>query len=49
LLSQSTGCIGVICAQDNINQTTSYLYALEKQLSQHQKHLLLRFANSRGK
>ena len=33
LLSQSTGCIGVICAQDNINQTTSYLYALEKQLS----------------
>lgn len=30
LLSQSTGCIGVICAQDNINQTTSYLYALEK-------------------
>lgn len=38
LLSQSTGCIGVICAQDNINQTTSYLYALEKQLSQHQKH-----------
>ena len=48
LLSQSTGCIGVICAQDNINQTTSYLYALEKQLSQHQKHLLLRFANNRG-
>lgn len=46
LLSQSTGCIGVICAQDNINQTTSYLYALEKQLSQHQKHLLLRFANT---
>jgi DNA-binding LacI/PurR family transcriptional regulator len=29
LLSQTTGCIGVICAQDNINQTTSYLYALE--------------------
>ncbi|NCH59602.1 LacI family DNA-binding transcriptional regulator [Cronobacter dublinensis] len=47
LLSQSTGCIGVICAQDNINQTTGYLYALEKQLSQHQKHLLLRFANSK--
>ena len=46
MLSQSTGCIGVICAQDNINQTTSYLYALEKQLSQHQKHLLLRFANT---
>ena len=49
LLSQTTGCIGVICAQDNINQTTSYLYALQKQLSQHQKHLLLRFANSRGR
>ncbi|ELY5814201.1 LacI family DNA-binding transcriptional regulator [Cronobacter turicensis] len=47
LLSQSTGCIGVICAQENINQTTGYLYALEKQLSQHQKHLLLRFANSK--
>ena len=30
LLSQSTGCIGVICAQENINQTTGYLYALEK-------------------
>ena len=29
LLSQSTGCIGVICAQENINQTTGYLYALE--------------------
>lgn len=36
LLSQSTGCIGVICAQENINQTTGYLYALEKHLSQHQ-------------
>ncbi|MFU0930694.1 LacI family DNA-binding transcriptional regulator [Kluyvera cryocrescens] len=47
LLSQSTGCIGVICAMDNINQTTGYLYALEKQFSQHQKHLLLRFANTR--
>ncbi|POP44648.1 LacI family transcriptional regulator [Superficieibacter electus] len=48
LFSQSTGCIGVICAQDNINQTTGYLYALEKHLSQHQKHLLLRFANTRN-
>ncbi|AUU88397.1 MULTISPECIES: LacI family DNA-binding transcriptional regulator [Enterobacteriaceae] len=48
LLSQSTGCIGVICAQDNINQTTAYLYALEKHLSQSQKHLLLRFANSKA-
>lgn len=48
LLSQSTGCIGVICAQENINQTTGYLYALEKHLSQHQKHLLLRFANGRA-
>lgn len=47
LLSQSTGCIGVICAQENINQTTGYLYALEKRLSQHQKHLLLRFAGNR--
>lgn len=47
LFSQSTGCIGVICAQENINQTTGYLYALEKQLSQHQKHLLLRFASSK--
>ncbi|ERK09056.1 MAG: LacI family DNA-binding transcriptional regulator [Pantoea sp.] len=48
LFSQSTGCIGVICAQENINQTTGYLYALEKQLSQHQKHLLLRFANNKA-
>jgi len=48
LLSQSTGCIGVICAQENINQTTGYLYALEKHLSQHQKHLLLRFANTKS-
>ena len=48
LLSQSTGCIGVICAQDNINQTTGYLYALEKHLSQSQKHLLLRFANTKA-
>ena len=47
LLSQSTGCIGVICAQENINQTTGYLYALEKHLSQHQKHLLLRFAHTK--
>jgi hypothetical protein len=38
----------VICAQENINQTTGYLYALEKQLSQHQKHLLLRFAHSKA-
>ena len=48
LLSQTTGCIGVICAHDNINQTTGYLYALEKHLSQHQKHLLLRFANTKA-
>lgn len=48
LLSQSTGCIGVICAQENINQTTGYLYALEKHLSQHQKHLLLRFASGKA-
>jgi len=48
LLSQSTGCIGVICAQENVNQTTGYLYALEKHLSQSQKHLLLRFANTKA-
>ncbi len=48
LLTQSTGCIGVICAQENINQTTGYLYALEKHLSQHQKHLLLRFASNKA-
>ncbi|WLI78213.1 LacI family DNA-binding transcriptional regulator [Kosakonia sp. H02] len=48
LLSQSTGCIGVICAQENINQTTGYLYALEKHLSLNQKHLLLRFANNKA-
>lgn len=48
LLSQSTGCIGVICAQENINQTTGYLYALEKHLSQQQKHLLLRFASNKA-
>lgn len=47
LYSQSTNCIGVICAQENVNQTTAYLYALEKHLSQHQKHLLLRFAYSK--
>ncbi len=46
LLSQSTGCIGVICAQENISQTIDYLYALEKQFSQHKKHLLLRFAHT---
>lgn len=48
LLSQSTGCIGVIYAQENINQATGYLFALEKQFSQHQKHLLLRFASNRA-
>ena len=30
LLSQSTGCIGVICAQENINQTTGYFFAHSK-------------------
>ncbi|MCV6039480.1 LacI family transcriptional regulator, partial [Escherichia coli] len=34
--------------QENINQTTGYLYALEKHLSQHQKHLLLRFASNKA-
>lgn len=45
LTSQSTGCIGVICATEHIQQATGYLQALEKQLSRQQKHLLLRFAN----
>lgn len=45
LSSQSTNCIGVICATEHIQQSTGYLQALEKQLNQHQKHLLLRFAN----
>jgi len=44
LSNQSTGCIGVVCASENINQATGYLHALEKQLRLHQKHLLLRFA-----
>ncbi|WP_437614539.1 LacI family DNA-binding transcriptional regulator [Erwinia sp. V71] len=46
LSSQTTHCIGVICATEHIQQATGYLQALEKQLSLHQKHLLLRFANS---
>ncbi|MFA3778704.1 LacI family DNA-binding transcriptional regulator [Yersinia sp. 1652 StPb PI] len=46
LTAQSTGCVGVICATEHIQQTTSYLFALEKQFSQHQKHLLLRFADN---
>ncbi|WJV56180.1 LacI family DNA-binding transcriptional regulator [Pectobacteriaceae bacterium CE90] len=46
LASQSTGCIGVICATEHIQQATGYLQALEKQLSQHQKYLLLRFADN---
>ncbi|EFE95325.1 LacI family DNA-binding transcriptional regulator [Serratia odorifera] len=45
LTSQSTGCIGVVCATEHIQQSTGYLQALEKQLSQQRKHLLLRFAN----
>ena len=45
LSSQSTNCIGVICATEHIQQSTGYLQALEKQLSRHRKHLLLRFAN----
>lgn len=46
LTSQTTHCIGVICATEHIQQATGYLQALEKQLSLHQKHLLLRFANT---
>ncbi|MCT4711663.1 LacI family transcriptional regulator [Enterobacteriaceae bacterium H11S18] len=45
LSSQSTNCIGVICATEHIQQSTGYLQALEKQLKEHRKHLLLRFAN----
>jgi len=45
LSNQSTGCIGVVCASENINQTTGYLHALEKQLRLNQKYLLLRFAS----
>ncbi|MEL4013437.1 LacI family DNA-binding transcriptional regulator [Dryocola clanedunensis] len=45
LSSQSTNCIGVICATEHIQQSTGYLQALEKQLKAHRKHLLLRFAN----
>ena len=48
LFSQTTHCIGVICAQENVNQITAWLFALEKQLRQHQKHLLLRFAHSKS-
>jgi len=48
LFSQTTHCIGVICAQENVNQITAWLFALEKQLRQHQKHLLLRFARSKS-
>ncbi len=44
LSTQSTGCIGVICAAENINQSTGYLHALEKELRLNQKYLLLRFA-----
>lgn len=45
LTSQTTHCIGVICATEHVQQSTGYLQALEKQLSQHRKHLLLRFAS----
>ncbi|WKZ92543.1 LacI family DNA-binding transcriptional regulator [Chimaeribacter arupi] len=45
LTSQSTGCVGVICATEHMQQGTGYLYALEGQLRRHNKHLLLRFAN----
>lgn len=45
LLSQSTGCIGVICAQTTSTKPPA-ISTPRKQLSQHQKHLLLRFANT---
>ncbi|CCJ88394.1 AscBF operon repressor [Cronobacter turicensis 564] len=46
LSSQMTHCIGVICASEHVQQATCWLQALEKELSQHGKHLLLRFASS---
>lgn len=45
LNSQMTHCIGVICASEHVQQATGYLQALEKQLRQQHKHLLLRFAH----
>lgn len=45
LLSQSTGCIGVICARTTSTKPPA-ISTPGKQLSQHQKHLLLRFANT---
>ncbi|ELY5800714.1 LacI family DNA-binding transcriptional regulator [Cronobacter sakazakii] len=46
LSSQMTHCIGVICASEHIQQATCWLQALEKELSRHGKHLLLRFAST---
>lgn len=44
LSTQTTGCIGVVCAMETIQQAAHYLQALEKQMRLHKKHLLLRFA-----
>ncbi|WP_413729182.1 LacI family DNA-binding transcriptional regulator [Sodalis sp. RH22] len=46
LSAQSTGCVGVICAMESMQHAVNYLPALEKQFRRHNKHLLLRFADS---
>lgn len=46
LSAQSTGCVGVICAMETLQHAVNYLPALEKQFRRHNKHLLLRFADS---
>ncbi|NDL65637.1 LacI family DNA-binding transcriptional regulator [Acerihabitans arboris] len=46
LSGQSTGCVGVICAMESMQHAVNYLPALEKQFRRHNKHLLLRFADS---
>src|SRR5471032_3266288 len=48
LSAQSTGCVGVICAMESMQQAVDYLPALEKQFRRHNKHLLLRFADDAG-
>lgn len=45
LSAQSTGCVGVICAMESMQQAVDYLPALEKQFRRYNKHLLLRFAD----
>src|SRR5471030_1362394 len=45
LSGQSTGCVGVICAMESMQDAVNYLPALEKQFRRRNKHLLLRFAD----